>query len=219
MILNGFDRIRIINLAHRRDRRAEMEGELRRIGLADDPRVAFFRAIRPDDAGDFTSIGARGVYASHRIILEEAVAAGESVLILEDDCDFAGPVTTYATEDDWDIFYGGYQAADPANLQHSDIIGAHMMGFSARGAGLLSEYLSHLAYTGIHPPIDAAYIWFRRAHPEVLTHFSVPALGHQRPSRTDIADLAFFDRWPGIRAMAGVARRVKRALRRQRPVA
>ena len=39
--LRGFDRIRIINLPSRVDRRREMLGELRRIELADDPRVSF----------------------------------------------------------------------------------------------------------------------------------------------------------------------------------
>lgn len=216
MILDDFDRIRIINLDHRRDRRSEMESELRRVGLADDRRVAFFSAIRPDSPGDFSSIGARGCHASHCAILDEAVAAGESVLILEDDCDFAAHARSYSAADDWDIFYGGYQADDPTNLQHSDIIGTHMMGFSAQGARLVSDYLQNLTYTGIHPPIDAAYIWFRRAHPDVPTRFAVPALAHQRPSRTDIASLAFYDRWPVIRALAGAARRLKRMALRWR---
>ena len=214
MIFDAFDRIRIVNLAHRRDRRAEMAGELRRVGLAGDPRVAFFDAIRPDDPGDFTSIGARGVYLSQRAILDEAAAAGESVLILEDDCDFAPHAEQYDPPRDWAIFYGGYQPSDPADLANSDIIGAHMMGFSADGARLVSAYLRDLTYTGIHPPIDGVYVWFRRAHPEIPTRFAEPPLGHQRSSRTDIADLAFFDRWPGLRTAAGLARRVRRAVTR-----
>ena len=191
---------------------------MRRVGLLNDPRVAFFPAVRPTDRGDFTSIGARGVYASQQAILDEAAAAGESVLILEDDCDFAAHVTSYKTSDDWDIFYGGYMPSDWSNLPASDIIGAHMMGFSAKGARLMSEYLRDLAYTGIHPPIDGVYVWFRRAYPDVATHFATPPLGHQRPSRTDIATLAFFDRLPILRILASAARRVKRVIdRRRRP--
>lgn len=216
MILDAFDRIRIVNLEHRRDRRAQMEGELRRVGLLGDPRVAFFRAFRPDDRDDFTSIGARGVYASQKAILDEAAAAGESVLILEDDCDFAAHLARYATDEPWDIVYGGYEASDAADLHGSDIIGAHMMGFSAAGAQRVSAYLRDLDYTGIHPPIDGVYVWFRRAHPDVATHFAVPPLGHQRSSRTDIADLAFFDRWPGLRTLASAARRLRRAVARRR---
>ena len=216
MMIDAFDRIRIVNLENRRDRRNQMKTELRHAGLHDDPRVAFFSAIRPVDRGDFTSIGARGVYTSQKAILDEAAAVGESVLILEDDCDFAPHLADYGTTDAWDIFYGGYEASDPMNLHGSDIIGAHMMGFSAKGARMMSDYLGTLRYTGIHPPIDGAYVWFRRAHPEVPTHFATPPLGHQRPSRTDIADLAFFDRWPGLKAMASIARQVKRVVDRRR---
>jgi glycosyl transferase family 25 len=89
-----------------------------------------------------------------------------------------------------------------------------MMGFSATGARLMSDYLRDLSYTGIHPPIDGVYVWFRRAHPGVVTHFAAPPLGHQRSSRTDIASLAFFDRWPGLRSMASAARRIKRGIKR-----
>lgn len=216
MLFNAFDRIRIVNLPYRRDRRAQMEGELRRLGLAGDPRVSFFNAVRPDDRGDFTSIGARGVYASQRRILDDAARAGQSVLILEDDCDFAPGAASYNPGEGWDILYGGYEASDPADLPNSDIVGAHMMGFSARGVRLVSEYLRDLRYTGIHPPIDGAYVWFRRAHPEVPTHFARPPLARQRPSRTDIADLAFYDRWSGARQLAQFARRAKRYLKRQR---
>lgn len=215
MILDDFDRIRIVNLTYRRDRRAQMEGELRRVGLLGDTRLAFFPAIRPHDRGDFTSIGARGVYASQKTIIDEAAAAGESVLILEDDCDFAAHVTQYATAEAWDIFYGGYEASDLADLSGSDIIGAHMMGFSAAGARAVSNYLRDLDYTGIHPPIDGAYVWFRRAYPGYATHFAIPPLGRQRSSRTDIADLAFFDRWAGLRTLAGIVRRFKRAITRR----
>lgn len=216
MIFAHFDRIRVINLPRRRDRRAQMEAELARVGLTGDPRVAFFAAFRPDDPGDFSSIGARGVYQSQRAILDEAAAAGESVLILEDDCDFTAAAARYDAPVDWDIFYGGYVAADASDLLTSDIIGAHMMGFTATGARLVSAYLRDLTYEGIHPPIDAAYIWFRRAHPEVSTRFAVPPLGHQRPSRTDIADISLADRLPAMRGVVALGRRVKRALLRRR---
>src|SRR3546814_16356979 len=84
-IFDHFDAIRIVNLAQRTDRRRAMNRELARVGLAGDPRVAFFSAIRPADAGRFTSIGARGVYLSQKHLLREAAAARHSLLILEDD--------------------------------------------------------------------------------------------------------------------------------------
>lgn len=214
MTLDRFDRIRVINLAERRDRRRDMQRELRAIGLNADPRVSFFPAIRPTDAGDFTSVGARGVYLGQLAILREAATAGESVLILEDDCAFSWAARDYPTDGEWDLFYGGYEAATPGDLANSDIIGAHMMGFTAAGAKKMVAWLDALTYQGIHPPIDAAYIWFRRAHPEVVTHFAAPPLASQRASRSDIAPRRFFDRLPGLRVAAELARRIRRRLNR-----
>ncbi|WP_058755652.1 hypothetical protein [Sphingomonas endophytica] len=210
MLFDQFDHVRIINLKHRTDRRAEMLGELRRLGADADPRIGFFDAHRFDDAGSFTSIGARGVYHSHLAILEAAAAAGQSVLILEDDVDFTPEARDTVLPENWQIFYGGHYASLPTDLMNSDIIGAHCMAFRADVVPLLAAYLRDLLARDDHPPIDGAYVWFRRAHPHLVTHFADPPIANQRPSRTDIADLRFFDRWPGLRQLAGVARSAKR---------
>jgi GR25 family glycosyltransferase involved in LPS biosynthesis len=186
-IFDTFDSIYVINLLERTDRRREMEAELDAIGLSHDPRVAFFPAIRPADPGDFTSVGARGVYEGQKQLLTDAAERGQSILILEDDCAFRRGTKDYVAQGQWDIFYGGYFAHQPEDLLNSDIEGAHMMGFSARGARLVAEYLKNLRYEGIHPPIDAAYVWFRREYPSVPTVFAVPPLARQRASRSDIA--------------------------------
>lgn len=211
-VFDHFDRIRIINLAYRTDRRREMDRELAAVGLTGDPRVAYFDAVRPDDAGDFTSIGARGVYASQKAILRDAADAGEAVLILEDDCSFVAGAADRQVAPGWDIFYGGYTAASPEDLHASDIEGAHMMGFSREGVKRISAYLQDLRYEGIHPPIDAAYVWFRRANPLIVTKFAMPPLGEQRASRSDIADLKWFDRSPLTRGGANALRRLRRAV-------
>lgn len=187
-----------------------MDRELAKVGVSGDPRVSYFPAIRPPDRGTFTSVGARGVYESQKAILREAAAAGQSVLILEDDCAFADDAAAREIGSGWDIFYGGYTAKTPEDLDASDIEGAHMMGFTARGASLVSAYLENLQCEGIHPPIDAAYVWFRRAHPQVPTAFARPPLAGQRPSRSDIADLKWFDRWPGLRELVNALRALRR---------
>ena len=188
-----------------------MDRELAQVGLLDDARVVYFHAIRPDDAGSFTSIGARGVYASQKQILKEAAEANESVLILEDDCDFVAGAELYELPTDWDIFYGGHNAAQPDDLHNSDIMGAHMMGFSRNGAKAVSTYLEHLHYDGVHPPIDAAYVWFRRANPDIRTLFAVPPLAGQRASRSDIARLKWFDRLPVLKGLANQIRALRRS--------
>lgn len=187
-----------------------MDRELADMGLLGDPRIGYFAAIRPNDAGTFTSIGARGVYESQKQLLREAVESGQSLLILEDDCDFVPGAEVYRIPEDCDIFYGGHNAAQPDDLQNSDIMGAHMMGFSKDCAKAVSKYLEHLRYEGIHPPIDAAYVWFRRAYPEVITHFAVPPLAGQRASRSDIASLRWYDRLPVLRSIANLIRTARR---------
>ena len=63
MLIDGyFDKTFIINLAERTDRRREMLRELKGIGIAPTPgHVEFFPGIRPDDRGEFPSIGRTGV--------------------------------------------------------------------------------------------------------------------------------------------------------------
>lgn len=230
MLWDHFDRIRINSLVHRADRRSEMTDELNRVGLGGDPRVAFFDALVFPDAGGFRGIGSNGSFNSQLTILTEAAAAGESVLILEDDCDFAPGTETYQLPADWDIFYGGYEASDPDDLPGSDIIGAHFMGFSKRTVPLAAAYLRSLLkpdYTpdatavarghfnpDIRPSIDGAYVWFRRAHPELKTVFAVPEIGLQRPSRSDCTKPRRRDTLPVLRQFTALGRMVKRRLNR-----
>ena len=104
------------------------------------------------------------------------------MLIIEDDVDFVEGAENFVPAEDWAIFYGGYYADDPRNLHDSDIVGAHMMGFSGAIVPVVADYLRSISFDGIHPPIDGAYVWFRRAHPEVSALFARPPLGYQRPS-------------------------------------
>lgn len=228
MVFNRFDRIRIVNLAHRKDRRAEMGRELRKVGLERDPRVAFFPAVAVADTGPFTHRGHHGCFLSHFLILKETAEAGESVLILEDDCDFLLPqALEFQMPEQCDVFYGGYlSASNPDDLADSDIIGSHFMGLSARAVKAAADYLTGYLEPdfapdpraaaepdfkpAIRPPVDGAYVWFRRAHPELVTVFAT--LSEQRPSRTDTGQLKWFDRAIGIRDLAGWARKAAHGL-------
>ena len=64
-----------------------MEGELERVGLKGDPRVAFHDAHRAETAAPWRRSGEQGVFTSHLQCLEEAAAAGKSLLILDDDAE------------------------------------------------------------------------------------------------------------------------------------
>jgi glycosyl transferase family 25 len=193
-----------------------MDEELAKVGLLNDPRVEYFDAICPSDAGRFTSPGARGCYESHLAILQGACLAGESVLILEDDVFFSEDVAFREMPVGWEIYYGGYAAANVGDLSRSDIEGSHMMGFSKIGAEKVLTYLKNLSCEDIHPPIDAAYVWYRRAHPEAVCFFAVPPLAGQRPSRSDIAALRWFDRTPLVRDFVNWVRRASHNFKKRK---
>ncbi len=213
-VFAGFDRIRIINLPARSARRREMETELRRIGLSGDPRVEFVDGVLVEDKAPFRAVGEKGVFIAQLKILAEAAAAGESVLILEDDVDFTPAAETWQLQSGVDIAYGGYEASDPNDLEESDLIGAHCMGFSARATQALAPFLEQLLKHESPPPIDGAYVWFRRQHQGFTTAFARPVIAVQRPSRSDIASPNALDRIPLLRGPISIARSLKRRLRR-----
>lgn len=213
-VLAGFERIRIINLPSRPDRRREMEGELRRIGLEGDQRVQFVDGVLVDDKAPFRASGEKGVFLAQLKVIFEAAAAEESVLVLEDDVDFTPAFRTWRLPDGCDIAYGGYESSRPDDLENGDIVGAHCMGFSARAVRALAPFLEHLLEHEAPPPIDGAYVWFRRQHPEFRTEFARPVVAVQRPSRSDIAAPKAFDRVPLLSAPVSAARAIKRRLQR-----
>jgi glycosyl transferase family 25 len=77
-VFDHFDAIRIINLPRRTDRRREVQSELAKVGLANDPRVQFFAARTFTDAGRFYSVGARECYDSHLEILREVAKTAKA---------------------------------------------------------------------------------------------------------------------------------------------
>ena len=199
-----------------------MEMELAKVGLGEDERLSFFPAVKIPDSGPFARPGSHGCFISHRRILEDAARDQVSVLILQDDCQFLPAIFDYKPGDS-DIFYGGYVAEDWEDLQNSNIIGAHFMGFSAKAATKAASYLSRYlrdpdfecderavsepSYNPkIRPSIDGALVWFRRANPDLRTEFAM--LSTQRRSRSDVGTNPWFDRIPILRQAAQALRDV-----------
>ena len=227
-----FDRIYIINLAARSDRRAEAKHAFERIGLTiDGDKIRFFAAVRPDDKGPFPSIGARGCFMSHLGVLEDAVADGlQSILICEDDLDFAKVPSvldlSILRAGRWTLFYGGYDeipdhiikgATDghAAVPPQTGVRTTHCIGMKAPVMADCAAYLRTMAQRPAGSPdggpmhVDGAYSWFRRQNPQHQTVITVPPIGLQRASRSDIADLAWYDRLPVIRQCVSLLRRMK----------
>jgi hypothetical protein len=237
-LLDTFERIRIINLKKRADRRRDITKEFARLGLEiDGERIAFHEAYRPEEAGKFPSIGARGAFVSHCEVLNDARLSGaQNVLILEDDCDFAVdiearlPAAMEALRaQPWGIFYGGverkfdtihgHEPLEPA-FPNMPVMLAHFIAFSREALEIGVPYLSYLQSRPAGSPeggpmhVDGAYSWLRKDHPELLTLMANPMLGHQRSSRTDIHRLGIMDRTPALRELMSIARRVKRQMAR-----
>ena len=199
-----------------------MSEQLRKVGI--DPGAApvvFFDAIRPDDAGGFPTLGTRGCFLSHLGVLRAARAAGHGrILVLEDDLNFSddfvarfAPLTQAIDRTGWDFWYLGVLSVTPSPAAHgeltpvppaSSVLGAHMFALKAATIAQLVPYLEAiLERPPGHPDggpmhVDGAYSWYRRAHPEVRTLMATQALGYQRPSRTDIHALKWFDRLPVV---------------------
>jgi hypothetical protein len=62
-------------------------------------------------------------------------------------------------------------------------------------------------------PLDGALTMFRQANPDVLTLIAQPALGKQRPSRSNIT-CHWYERLPVVRQAADLAREVREFLRK-----
>lgn len=232
--LGYFEQIYIINLPHRRDRRREMAGQLKKIGLSfDSPGVRLYEAVRPATADGFPSIGTRGCFLSHLSVLRDACEHGfERILILEDDVNFSrnfvvrmGEVRAALELADWSMFYGGYAIKVPLQIGGDvavvsaepavSIQNAHFIAFRGRAICDAVDFLETLLS---RPPgdsnggpmhVDGAYNWFRNEFPTRVTLVSVSQLGYQRRSRTDIHALRWFDRIPGIRYLVSMIRSLR----------
>ena len=217
----------VINLEDRIDRRLEMEEQLRRIGW----KAQFQHAQRPENAGDFPSIGARGCFLSHLWTLRRgAVMKNHHVLVMEDDLNFVPGFSRLWDEvyeelqtKEWSIFYPAHVLdSAPTGLSLVDpqqgILCAHFVMFNRKVVPRIIDGLETiLARPAGHPlggpmHVDGAYSTLRAQNQELKTYIYSPSLGRQRSSRSDIADLKFYDRIETLRPVVNSIRRFKRRL-------
>ena len=230
-LMAHFDALCIINLPDRADRRAEVNHELRRVGLAPGTLgVGFFEATRGTGPHGFASAGAHGCFLSHLAVLETALARGHrAVLVAEDDLEFILPTGHDLTAllaplagDRWDFFFGGYHHPKRFLIDGTGLVdlgarysigGAHLYGVHRRVLpDLIAHLRAHLPENRLTRPEDGHFdpilSTFRKTRPGCVTHVLSPALARQRRSRSDIQQLAFYDRVPLLRALIDSARRV-----------
>jgi glycosyl transferase family 25 len=235
----AFDAIFLINLPDREDRKRELERELRSVGLeTDNPKLVWIRAVRPLDAGEFPSIGARGCFMSHLTCLRSAMDSGHSrILILEDDACFPKPrvgglkgVLKKLEDPNWAIWYGGghmlhdlspgIDSFEIIALDHT--VGVQTSHCIALQGGAIDSVKSFfeliLTRRGGHPVagpmhVDGAYSTWRALNPVAVTLISAPPVCVQRLSRSDIATTRWFDRSPFLQSGVAAIRRLRNYVR------
>jgi glycosyl transferase family 25 len=233
-ITDYFQGVYAVNLPERKDRRQLIVKELEEAGMPLTPhKVEIFPAIRPDEAGGFPSIGARGCFYSHVAILKQAKQEGLSnILIVEDDLEISAKFRTdqavileQLCQRDWDFVYFGHveeveQKSPVALVPFSEgVMTAHFYGVNGRIFDRLLRFLEEVQQRPPgHPDggpmhLDGAYSTFRAQNPDVVTLIASPNLGWQRSSPSDITP-NWFDRIPGLRQLAGAARSSKTRLKR-----
>lgn len=234
-LFDAFDQVRIINLVDRPDRRKEMVREFDRLGGMP-ANAAFFDAHRPEEAGPFPSVGARGCFESHLAVLRAARdAKARSLMIVEDDLDFRRDARERLARllpdlfsRRWDIFHGAHllDAGRREGLRElsSDepVMTTSLVCFNG---GVLDAVVDFLEAMLRRPPgspdygpmhVDGAYTVFRQLHPYRVSFAAFPSLGQQRSSPSDVTPSGMLlDRWTATRPLASLMRRGYNVLRRR----
>jgi glycosyl transferase family 25 len=234
-LLGGFERITVVNLPERIDRRREMEEQLQSVGVAaDDPRLKFFAAKRPTEKGDWPSLGAKGCFTSHLQLLTKELRDGvRNILVLEDDCDFTArpravreSLARTLSTIEWDLAYLGHPVAfDDAPGSDVGTWVAHAGSFqqshcyavNGRALPRLVEFLEAITRRPESHPLggpqhyDGALNMFRLQNPDIKTLLAGPSLAHQRSSKSDIFE-HWYDKVPGLSQVMALRRSLKKRL-------
>lgn len=230
-----FDAIYLINLPERLDRRRELERELANVGLeANDSKLVWVRAVRPLEAGEFPSIGARGCFLSHLTCLQSAIEQGQRrILILEDDASFPKPRIASLKSAvgelpalSWAIWYGGGNLLhDPGTRSNNTatvpldcgvgVQTSHCIALQGDAISSVRDFFEliltrprgHAEAGPMH--VDGAYSTWRALNPTSITLVTLPAVCTQRSSRSDISHGQWYDRFPVIRSGVEALRRLR----------
>jgi glycosyl transferase, family 25 len=227
-LVDLFDRVYIISLPDRADRRRELRRNLKLLDWpTGEPRVIWYPGIKPVHSAGFTSPGYRGCFLSHLAVLNAAKNAGcRNVLILEDDVQIAPSlpelekfiVEQFQRAAAGIIYFGHLESIDfggsPTLIRcphDREVMLAHCYAVVGPVLPRLCAYMEAMLLRPSGSPAggpmspDGALSWFRRQNPDVETLLAVPILAVQRSSRSDLS-ARWFDCVPGLRSLAGAAR-------------
>jgi GR25 family glycosyltransferase involved in LPS biosynthesis len=157
-----FERIYVINLPYKPDRRERLERHLRILGLAEPEDLTWFRAISGEEcwppAYFSAGGGAWGCLQSHLHIVQNAIMDGlENYLVLEDDAVFltrsSHLLETFLSDvpDDWgQIYLGGQHLKEPQTIEGSDLVfrcgnvnRTHAFALHRRAMAKFQQHIAH----------------------------------------------------------------------------
>jgi glycosyl transferase, family 25 len=230
-ILDYFDRLAIINLPDRDDRRRALTKELSRIGIDfDSPKVTIPNPPMPKTPNGFASRGVYGSYLSHVEIIEKAYRDGlDTVWVLEDDAIFSRKfrseqqrlIARRLRDHEWDLCFIGHTVHkelpdSPTGLLRfsGPFIWAHSYAVHRRIMPRLIEYLRLNEHREAgHPEggkmyIDAAFFFFRQQNPDAICIVSSPCLSVQKGSPSSL-NPSRYDRYSGSRFLVNLARAMR----------
>lgn len=227
-----FDRIVIINLPERTDRKKEIINELAKINCPIGNQVQIFPAIRPQNSKGFPSIGAHGCFLSHEAVINQAIKDNvQRLLIIEDDLLLTKNFFVYGQrvlqelqDKKWNFLYLGHFLPEKPFPPHIQTLKTSLQcaHFFALDHSILQPLSTFLKEVRERPPghpdggpmhVDGAYNHFRITHPECASMICYPSLGVQRSSVSAIADPKWHDQIPIISHLINYFRSIKNWLR------
>lgn len=234
-IIDTFERVYIVNLPERTDRKRETIAEFRRIGIeVPNAHIRFLEATRPANANGFPSVGSLGNFISQTRVLAECLQDNiQSVLICEDDIQFnhivpadTQTILTDINAKDWNVLSLAY--LEPEYL-HNVQTGLTPWEKSTRGTHFyairgdaIRDFHDYLVACRNRPSghpdggalfFDGAFNLARSKVDGVRFYIANPSLAGQRASRTDLHRLSFFDRVEPFRSAASLARQLKNMIK------
>jgi hypothetical protein len=226
-----FDRVYIINLPERVDRRAEMEIELAAAGLSPEPgHIEFFPAVKVSDPAGFDNAGYHGCFRSHLEVYKRAREVGaKHLLVFEDDAALSPhfqrdqqSVIEQLQVRPWGLVLLGHLDVEPPSDRPTQFIpfpGNIMLAhFYAVHSSIFDRLIAFFESVLRRPPghpdggpmsPDGAINFFLERNPDIPAWMTSPNFGSQRSSRSDLSP-RWFDHIPIVRQTAGLMRRAKR---------
>lgn len=231
-----FDRVYIINLPERTDRRADMEKELASAGLSPAPdHIEFFPAVKVADAAGFANAGYHGCFRSHLEVFKKArEVSAKHLLVLEDDAAFSPhfhrdeeALAAQLQSQPWGLALLGHEDLEPPSDRPIRLISfpgeVGLSHFYAVHFSILDRLIEFFEAVLRRPPghpdggpmsPDGALNFFLARNPDIPAFITAPNLGRQRSSRSDLSP-RWFDRIPVMRQAVELLRRAKHWFKRK----